>query len=53
MKRCGRKIVTACLRCFPGMRLLEVFMGMKVYIQVFWIVKLRSVAIGYQGFRGP
>jgi hypothetical protein len=31
----------------------EVFMVVKIQVEVFWVVMLHSVVVGYQYFRGP
>jgi hypothetical protein len=31
----------------------EVFIAVKIQVQVFWVVKPRNFAVGYQSFRGP
>jgi len=31
----------------------EVFMVVKIQVEVFWVVTLCSIVVGYQCFRGP
>jgi hypothetical protein len=38
--------------CDEGYERFEVFMTVKIHIEVFWVVAMCDVVVGYQCFRG-